>query len=125
MRMKTLSPGPSRRAILGSIAGSLALLAAACGGAARTTGGLEKSPVEGVKATGTISWSFWAVSQEQADNMLARVSEFNKTHPEVKVEALWLLNADYRSKIISLISAGTPPELTQVDAYDMAGFVAQ
>src|SRR5947209_12508203 len=115
----------TRRAMLAGATAAGAALLAACGGAAGTAGGSEKSPVEGVKATGTINWSFWAVSQEQADNMLARVSDFNKTHPDVKVEALWVLNGDYRAKIISLISAGTPPDCTQVDAYDMPAFVAQ
>jgi len=100
------------------------LLAAACG-TAGGTGASERSPIEGVKPTGTINWSFWAVSQEQADNQLAQVKAFNAQQPDVKVEAIWVLSGDYRSKIIALISAGTPPELTQVDAYDMSSFVAQ
>jgi ABC-type glycerol-3-phosphate transport system substrate-binding protein len=101
-----------------------AACAAACGA---QTGGVttERSPLEGVKPAGSISWSFWAVSQEQADNQLNRVKDFNAANPGIQVEAIWLLNADYRSKIISLISAGTPPEVTQVDAYDMPAFVSQ
>ena len=75
------------------------------------------------KAQRTITWSFWAVSQEQADNGLARVKDFNTAHPDVKVEAIFVQNGDYRSKIVSLISAGQPPTLTQVDAYDMPFFV--
>ena len=77
------------------------------------------------KAGRTIVWSFWAVSQEQADNTLERVKDFNLTHPDIKVQALFVQNGDYRAKIISLISGGTPPQLTQVDAYDMAYFVQQ
>jgi len=113
----------TRRALL-SMAAVGGLLSAACG-VAGGSGATEKSPIEGVKPTGTINWSFWAVSQEQADNQLAQVKAFNAQQPDVKVEAIWVLSGDYRSKIISLISAGTPPELTQVDAYDMSSFVSQ
>ncbi len=120
METRTLS----RRIALAHLAAGGVLAAAACGGAGSSTA-TERSPIEGIKPAGTVTWSFWAVSQEQADNMLARVRDFNNAHPEIKVEALWVLNADYRSKIIALISAGTPPEVTQVDAYDMPAFVAQ
>jgi multiple sugar transport system substrate-binding protein len=107
--------------------GSALVLAGAC---ARLTtpskpAESERSPLEGVKPGGKITWSFWAVSQEQADNTLARIAEFNQQNPHIQVEALWVSWGEYRSKIISLISAGTPPELTQVDAYDMPAFVEQ
>ena len=112
-----------RRALGGAAVMGGGLVAAACGAPAASPA--ERSPIEGVPPAGTINWSFWAVSQEQADNTLARVKEFNAQNPNVKVEAIWVLSGDYRSKIIALISAGTPPELTQVDAYDMPAFVEQ
>jgi ABC-type glycerol-3-phosphate transport system substrate-binding protein len=80
--------------------------------------------VEGLKPGGTVSWSFWAVSQEQADNNLARVKEFNDQNPGVKVEAIFgPSGTPYKQKIVSLMSAGTPPEVMQVDAYWMPEFV--
>jgi len=113
----------TRRSILGSAAAGGAALLAACGGAANSTAS-EKSPIEGIKPGGTISWSFWAVSQEQADNNLARLKEFNDQNPTVKVEAIFgPAGTPYKQKVIGLMSAGTPPELMQVDAYWMPEFV--
>ena len=114
----------SRRSFLSSVAAlSGASLAAACGASGGAT---EKSPVEGLKPGGTVSWSFWAVSQEQADNNLARVKEFNDQNPGVKVEAIFgPSGTPYKQKVVSLMSAGTPPEVMQVDAYWMPEFVQQ
>jgi ABC-type glycerol-3-phosphate transport system substrate-binding protein len=115
----------TRRTVAGGLAGMGGLaFAAACGaGGGGTT---DKSPIEGLKPGGTISWSFWAVSQEQADNTLARVKDFNSQNPGTKVEAIFgPSGAPYKQKIISLMSAGTPPECMQVDAYWMPEFVKQ
>ena len=99
-------PGQStRRSFLGSVAAlSGATLAAACGASGGAT---EKSPVEGLKPGGTVFWSFWAVSQEQADNNLARVKDFNDQNPGVKVEAIFgPSGTPYKQKVVSLMSAG-------------------
>jgi len=105
--------------------GGVAALAAACGATAGSQS-TDKSPIGGIKPGGTISWSFWAVSQEQADNNLARLKEFNDANPTVKVEAIFgPSGAPYKQKVIGLMSAGTPPECMQVDAYWMPEFVAK
>lgn len=124
--MKLRSQRLTRRALANALAGGV-LFQSAC---TRLTGPSkqgegERSPLVGVNPGGKITWSFWAVSQEQADNTLARIAEFNKQNPHIQVEALWTAFGEYRSKIISMISAGIPPELTQVDAYDMPAFVEQ
>ncbi len=114
----------TRRVVLGATAATGGtVFAAACGASGGAT---DKSPIEGVKPGGTISWSFWAVSQEQADNTLARVKDFNDQNPGVKVEAIFgPSGTPYKQKVISLMSAGTPPECMQVDAYWMPEFVQQ
>jgi multiple sugar transport system substrate-binding protein len=112
--------GVSRRVVLGGATGGAALLAAACG--ARATPG-ERSPVEGVTPGGKITWSFWAVSKEQADAALARIKDFHTQQPGIQVEAFYTEWGVYREKITAMISAGNPPEVTQVDAYWMPWFV--
>ena len=110
----------------GSVTSALASPAStAAPGARSTTASVLAAQSAPATAKGgcTIVWSFWAVSQEQADNTLTRVKDFNLTHPNIKVQALFVQNGDYRAKISSLISGGTPPQFTQVDAYDMAYFV--
>jgi multiple sugar transport system substrate-binding protein len=114
----------TRRSMLGGT-GALggAALAAACG----APGGqpAERSAAGDAKPGGKITWSFWAVSQEQADNALNRLKEFHAQNPNIKVEAFYTDFAAYREKIVSMVTAGTPPEVTQVDAYWMPAFVQQ
>jgi multiple sugar transport system substrate-binding protein len=97
------------------------VVATACGTGAGSSG--EQSPIGNAKPGGKITWSFWTVSQEQADNALNRLKEFHVQYPNITVEALWTPWGEYRAKIVSLVSAGTPPELMQVDAYWMPDFV--
>jgi ABC-type glycerol-3-phosphate transport system substrate-binding protein len=116
----------SRRGVFGTFLGTTlavggAVFAAACGAQAGSTG--EKSPVGDAKAGGKITWSFWAVSKEQADNALNRLKEFHAQNPNIQVEAFYTEFGVYREKIVSMVSAGTPPEVTQVDAYWMPSFV--
>jgi ABC-type glycerol-3-phosphate transport system substrate-binding protein len=110
----------TRRALGRSAAGGL--LAAACGAQSVPT---ERSPIEGIRPGGKITWAVWAVSQEIADNYHARLREFMAQYPGIQVEILWTAFAVYRDKIVSLLSAGTPPELLQSDSYWMAAFVQQ
>ncbi len=77
----------SRRVVLwratAGVAAGTSLLSVACGGQAAPT---ERSPVEGQRPGGKITWSFWAVSKEQADNALARLKEFQAQYPNIQVE---------------------------------------
>src|SRR5689334_7398717 len=111
------------RAAALAAAGAPALAAACTAGGAG--GAAERSPAEGQQPGGKITWSFWAVSQEQADNALARLQEFKARNPGIQVDAYYTAFDVYREKIVSMVSAGTPPEVTQVDAYWMPGFVQQ
>ena len=88
----------SRRAFLGSATAGSVVFAAACGAGGSTA---EKSPIGDAKPGGKITWSFWTVSQEQADNALARLKEFHAKNPNIKVEALWTPFAEYRAKVVS------------------------
>lgn len=118
--MSNLVRSISRRAVLGTLATGGALLAAACGRAAPA----EKSPA--VKAGGKITWSFWAVSQEQADGILARLKEFHGERPGIQVEAMYSsAGVPYREKILAMVTAGTPPEVMQVDSFFMPEFVSK
>jgi multiple sugar transport system substrate-binding protein len=117
--------GTQSGATITSAPASTTSAAATSAGSTTAPVGATPSAPAAAKGGRTIVWSFWAVSQEQADNTLARVKDFNLTHPDITVQALFVQNGDYRGKIISLISAGTPPQLTQVDAYDMPYFVQQ
>ncbi|GEM_PF-1020972 len=114
---------PTSIAVASSPASTTSSAASSSGTATVSVAAAQSASAAGGTAQRTITWSFWAVSQEQADNMLARVKDFNTAHPDVKVEAIFVQNGDYRSKVVSLISAATPPTLTQVDAYDMPYFV--
>jgi multiple sugar transport system substrate-binding protein len=112
-----------RRGFLGATAAvGGAAFGAACGAARAPT---ERNPIADGKPGGKITWSFWTVSQEQADNALNRLKEFHAKNPNIEVEALWTPFAEYRAKVVSLVSAGTPPELMQVDAYWMPDFVSR
>ena len=116
----------TRRSVLhagaGALLGGAALVAAGCG---PTPGpGSTGGPGAGGKPAGKITWSFWAVSQEQADSILARLKEFQAEFPEIQVEASFSsAGGPYRERILSMVTAGTPPEVMQVDAFSMAEFV--
>jgi multiple sugar transport system substrate-binding protein len=113
----------TRRGFLGTAAAAGgAVFAAACGAGGGTT---ETSPIGDAKPGGKITWSFWTVSQEQADNALNRLKEFHAQNSNIQVEALWTPFAEYRAKVVSLVSAGSAPELMQVDAYWMPDFVSR
>src|SRR5262245_21653329 len=97
----------TRRTLLGAaapalVAGVPALAACTAGGAG---GPGERSPAAGQAPGGKITWSFWAVSKEQADNALARLQEFRAQNPGIEVEAYYTAFDVYREKIVSMVSA--------------------
>ncbi|HEX2037939.1 MAG TPA: sugar ABC transporter substrate-binding protein [Chloroflexota bacterium] len=114
----------SRRAVLRPVAATgVTLLGAACGG--QGPSGTGPSPAADSRPGGKIVWSFWAVSQEQSDAAMARIKDFTVQNPTIQVEPFYTDWAAYREKITAMISAATPPELMQVDAYWMPTFVEQ
>jgi multiple sugar transport system substrate-binding protein len=119
-----MSGRATRRACLGTAGGAGAAFVAACGAPAAPAAPAERSPIEGIRPGGGITWSLWAISQERADGYLVQLKDFT-AQTGIQVEMLWTDSGVYRDKIVSLLSAGTPPELMQVDAYWMAGFVQQ
>lgn len=115
---------PRRRAfLLTSVGTSSAVLAAACGVGSAPTGGGEGSPLGGQKPGGRIAWSYWANSQEHSDSLIARVKEFTDQHPGVEVEAVFSASNVYMDKINTMVSAGTPPEVMNIDGTHMASVV--
>jgi multiple sugar transport system substrate-binding protein len=115
----------TRRRLTGGLA-LLALPGAACAGPA---GPAERSPIEGVQPAGRITWMVPTPGAVQMDNMLNGMKRYEAGNPGVQVETLYPEfgpgGATYREKAVSMISAGSPPELLFVDAYWAAGWVAQ
>ena len=115
----------SRRALMGAAAAAAAsatgILAAACG--VQDAGGPTSAGA--VKPSGKVTWSFWAVSQEQADGILAGIKQFQTEFPDVQVEASFVASAAYRDRMLSLVTAGTPPEVMQLQADMMPDYVAK
>jgi len=98
-----------------------AMLLSACGSSvpnssadtsAGTTG--QSSAQEGTGQT-EISFSFWG-NQEEIDNKLALVAEFEKQNPDIKIKPVYTDGGQYQTKLQTWFSSGDTP-----DAMGIAG----
>ncbi len=113
------SSPPSRRSVLRWGAGALAALPAltACGqtvGAARTT---RQEPTRTGQKVNLVFWT-WVPMQKTVDL-------WNRTHPDIHVE-LQSIPANTQGgyqKMHASLTAGSPPDLAQVEYHELPGFM--
>ena len=88
---------------LAGVAGSAALLAACAKKATEPV----SVPTEATEPVTITYWHGWAVEHEKAA-MEAAVDLFNKSHPNIKVEAV---SGKTNDQVLTAISGGTPPDV--------------
>jgi multiple sugar transport system substrate-binding protein len=103
----------TRRGALATLAAGLSagVLAAACGqapasGTTGQAGGATKEPV-------TIQFAHWGTPDYYERNR-ARADEFEKQHPDIKVDILHLPD-DFQGKMLAMFVGGTPPDTHVLD----------
>jgi multiple sugar transport system substrate-binding protein len=114
----TTRPQPGRRkpAVITAAGASLLCLTliTACGSSASTpaASGSQPSKSFGVNATGTVN--FWARSSTSSVSV-AMVSQFNATHPGLKVDLHLMAESSMPTELATAIRAGSQPDLVGLD----------
>jgi multiple sugar transport system substrate-binding protein len=104
----------TRRALFGSGAALVPILAAACGaggtGANASTG--QTPPAAARKAT--VTWLFWG-TQEFADLLVKTQDAFMRRHPTYTVDRQYIADSNQLlEKLIASVAGGTPPDMSSV-----------
>ncbi|NLU74369.1 extracellular solute-binding protein [Streptomyces sp. HNM0575] len=108
------------RILVTACAAALALTASACGKSGRTSEG-------GGSGGGTL---VWALSQGTESTFRASAKDWNKAHPDRKVEIQYFQNDPYKQKLRAAVGAGNGPVLFEnwgggvLENYVKAGKVA-
>jgi multiple sugar transport system substrate-binding protein len=114
----------TRRAALGSAAGSMAgvaLLGAACGLPER--GGTEGGERTGAQLAGTVQHVYWGGSVEAP--LQYAIDRFPERVPAGKVELVAIPNAQVQEKLQLLASAGTPPDAAQINPRQLTPLISK
>ncbi len=70
----------------------------------------------------TITWSTW-LGGEQLDVIQARIQEFERQNPDIKVEILSFAGEDYKAKLLAMMATGTAPDVAHTVIYDAEFFI--
>ena len=69
----------------------------------------------------TIEFAYWGDVQENTA-IKAAVSAFEKSHPNIHVNALWI-TGNYNQKLLTMIAGGTAPDVIQISNSDLPGYI--
>src|SRR6266542_6055871 len=116
MQMKT------RRYVLGVGAAAAPALLAACG-AATGGGGAGEKPAT-TSGPATLYWSAWG-GGERVDQYRSQAERFTKANPNIKVEFVAQGSGDYNEQIISMLASNTQLDVSRLDGYFIASYVAR
>jgi multiple sugar transport system substrate-binding protein len=108
----------TRRRVLGAgVAAVGAAALAACGGPG---GGAGAGGQTAKSITGTlVYWPEGGQTNASYQAWVARIADFQKAHPEAKVEMIETQDRD--AKLVTAVAAGTPPDVSVFDRYQIFG----
>jgi len=112
-------PLRARAQVLGAMVAAAALALAACGNSGGSSSTTSSPKTFGVNATGTVH--FWARQATQGPAK-ALVTQFNKTHPKLKVVLHLTPPNDDTSQLATSIRAGNPPDVVGLNDIDVPTF---
>jgi raffinose/stachyose/melibiose transport system substrate-binding protein len=94
---------------------AVALVAASCLaiGLAACSGGSSKTPAQGGKASGTVTWWGWTPDTPVAQKY---ITEFNKIYPDITIKYKNYENADYAPTMSTAFRTGSGPDIFDVSA---------
>lgn len=75
-----------------------------------------------VLAQTTITWSTW-LGGDQLAVLEARIREFERLNPDIKVEILSFAGEDYKAKLLAMMATGNPPDVAHTVIYDAEFFI--
>ncbi len=108
-----MKPNRLFRAVTGLVA--MALLIAACGGAATTAAPANTEAPAATAAPQKVTVTWWHISTADADKALFQklADEYTAAHPNVTVEITVLENEAFKTKLTTVMQSGNPPDVFQ------------
>jgi multiple sugar transport system substrate-binding protein len=109
-----------RMVVMAGAGGAAGALLAACG--APGTAGPESRTAKKISGT-LVYWPEGGENNASYQAWVARIADFQKAHPEAKVEMTVQQNRD--ASLVTTVAAGTPPDLSVHDRFTIAGAQAR
>ena len=72
----------------------------------------------------TLRYAYWGSSYEN-EAMLNIAAKYEAEHPNVKIECIYIPNADYTTKMTSMIAANDEPDIANLFPSDFIGWARQ
>ena len=72
----------------------------------------------------TLRYAYWGSTYEN-DAMLSIAAKYEAEHPNVKIECVYIPNADYTTKMTSMIAANDEPDIANLFPSDFIGWARQ
>ena len=72
----------------------------------------------------TLRYAYWGSSYEN-EAMLNIAAKYEEEHPNVEIECIYIPNADYTTKMTSMIAANDEPDIANLFPSDFIGWARQ
>lgn len=103
-----------------SVTTGVALIIAGCGTAVTTSNQAKVSSDSGQSGQVTIDFMTWASGQELT-SLKQAFANFEKLHPNITVKPDVVTNSEYETKLATLVSANSAPDIAYMDYPQMYG----